>query len=304
MFKTLASSFILLAGATFAADSALLKLLPPDATTVAGIDVEKSKNSPFGRFLLAQVADDEKGLRDLQETTGFDPRRDLREIVAAGGADKKAGLFIASGTFDQSRIINAARAEGATILVYEGLNVIGPKAKQSDSWIAFLDSSTVIGGREDRVRAAIAQRKTAATLPYLAQALDLGSRFDAWVISTEPTAGFLRSLPNNKNGEMLRSVQHASAGVKFGMNVQIDAKAIARSEKDATALHDVIRFIAGMVQLNRDNPKADQVATLLDSMKLQATGDTVTLSLSVPEAELEKLIESGRSRHRASARID
>ena len=68
-----------------AADPQLLKLVMPDAKVVSGIDVDHVKTTPFGQFFLSQFLAD-TGFKDLVNATGFDPRRDVREIVGASVA--------------------------------------------------------------------------------------------------------------------------------------------------------------------------------------------------------------------------
>jgi hypothetical protein len=283
-----------------AAEPDLWRYLPTDATAVSGIDVERTKNSPFGRYLLDQIADDGRDLESLKNATGFDPRRDLRTVIAAALPGRNQALFLARGSFDQTRILDTARREKATVSVHEGMNVI---ASQDDShWIAFVDSTSVIAGPANRVRAAIAQAKNPASSPYLAQAQNLAASFDAWVVSTDPAGGLLKGIPANRNGDMLRSIRQASGGVRFGIKVEIDAIATARSDRDATALHDAIRFIAGMVRVQSEEHGASAVTTLLDSMRLSASGDRVSLYMSLPESELEKLIDASRQRTRRIAK--
>lgn len=284
-----------------AAETDLWQYLPLDATAVSGIDVERTKNSPFGRYLLDQIADDGRGLESLKNATGFDPRRDLRMVIAAAVPGRDQALFVARGSFDQARILETARHEKAAVFVYEGMNVIA--AKDGAHWIAFVDSTAVIAGPAERVRAAIAQAKNPPSAPYLARAQNLASSYDAWVVSTDPAGGILKGIPANRNGDMLRSIRHASGGVKFGIKVEIDAVATARSDRDATALHDAIRLIAGMVRVQSEERGNSAVTTLLDSMRLSASGDRVALSMSLPESELEKLIDASRQRTRRIAKL-
>lgn len=286
--------------AVFAADQDLWKYLPIDATAVSGIDVERTKNSPFGRYLMEQIAVDGRGLAELQQATGFDPRRDLRTVVVAAGPNRNQSLFVVRGSFDQARILETARHEKAAVLVYEGLNVV---AKDETHWIAFIDSTSAIGGSAEYVRTAIAQAKKPPVQPYLAKAQTLSSRYDAWVVSSDPAGGILKGIPANQNGDMLRSIRQASGGVRFGVNVEIEATATARSDRDATALHDAIRFVAGMVRIKSEEQGVQAVNTLLDSMRLSASGDQVSLSLTLPEAEIEKLIDTTRQRKQRMARI-
>ena len=100
----------------------------------------------------------------------------------------------------------------------------------------------------------------------------------------------------------IQSIEQTSAGVHFGNMVQFSGEAITRTEKDATALADVLRFLAGMMQLQRDrNPEVAKFAALLDSLEVKATGSTVSLSLAVPEADLENTMKPRtRIRRRAA----
>jgi hypothetical protein len=77
-----------------------------------------------------------------------------------------------------------------------------------------------------------------------------------------------------------------------------------RSEKDAQALVDVVKFLAGLVQLNRqNNPAAGQVATLLDTLQTSTSGNTTTISLAVPEQQLEQLLNSAHEKPARAAAL-
>lgn len=292
------SAFTLAATLACAADNGLWKYLPPDATAVSGIDVERTKNSPFGRYLISQIADEEPALNNLRKATGFDPRRDLHFLIVAAVPDHQAAVFVARGAFDQARLLNLARNESASVIVFEGFNVI--VSKDESHWIAFLDSTLVLGGPAERVRAAIARAGTSVAHGYLPKAQSLAAAYDAWVVSTDPAGGLLKGIPANQNGDMLRSIRQAAGGVKFGIQVEIDANATARSARDAAALHDAIRFIAGMIRVNASDPQPQAITTLLDSMRLAVNGDQLSLHLQLPESELEKLIDSSRRTRRAA----
>ena len=58
------------------------------------------------------------------------------------------------------------------------------------------------------------------------------------------------------HGNLFQSISQASGGIKFGANVQIGMQAVTRSEKDAEALVDVVRFIGGLIQTNKDKSGA------------------------------------------------
>jgi hypothetical protein len=288
--------FALACSAGFAADQNLLKMIPDDARVVVGLDADRAVNSPFGRFILSQMSDDEGGLAKFVALTGFDPRRDLREAIFYGtGTGKSNGVFVAKGVFDISKIVTAAKSEGGSTLVYQGFNVITGKNPDQE-WIAFLDSTLAVGGAQESVKAAIARRNSGS---INATYRDLSSRFDAWMYTVEPAA-LGKAMPGKTGGnnpaETFKSVTAAQGGLRLGNSVDVDALATARSDKDAIALHDVIKFVAGMIQLKSDDASAAEVASLLESMKLSVSGNQVSLKLSIPETQIEQLFQRSNRR--------
>jgi hypothetical protein len=304
-------AMVILAAAILpAADQGLVDLVMADARVVLGADVERAKSSAFGQFILSRIATDDHGIAKMTQLTGFDPRRDIREILVASAgntAGRDNGLVLVRGTFDVSRILGAARVDGATVQNYMGVDLISGTHGHEGA-VGFLDSSLAVLGDIDNVRAAIQRSRSGARLaPTAAQKIQkMSAAHDVWGTTTIPFSELAEKMPDRDisgtmKGDVLRSIEQASGGVRFGAStVDIAAEAVARSEKDATALVDVIRFLAGMVQLNRDKKDAAGLATLLDTMVLKAEANTVKLSLSVPESELEKLVPARSLRRRAA----
>src|SRR5579872_1973149 len=71
------------AGVLPAVDPHLLGLVMPDAKILAGVNVVSAKNSPFGQSVLSQIAPHNQELQKMAILTGFDPRQDLIELLAA-----------------------------------------------------------------------------------------------------------------------------------------------------------------------------------------------------------------------------
>src|SRR4051794_25586704 len=86
-------------GALPAADPQLLNLVMPDAKVLAGVNVEQAKGTQFGQYILNQMQTHDTEMQKLVELTGFDPRRDVRELLVAsdGAANGKTGLAAAKG---------------------------------------------------------------------------------------------------------------------------------------------------------------------------------------------------------------
>lgn len=287
-----------------AIDPALMKLVPSDATVVAGMNIEQARMSPFGQYVLKQVPLEDEGVRKLMEATGFDPRRDLREIVVASAGGPQAargkGIVMATGSFDPARIVAMARTMGVPVIGYAGVDVLGGKEPKS-GWLALLDRSLAVAGEPEQVQAAIDRYQKGGGGPgasISAKATEWSGRADAWVVSTGSPAGWASHVPAPQaagplKGISLEAIEQSAGGVKFGAVVKISVEAVARTDQDATALGDVVRFLAGMAQLNRDKQGPDRLAAFLDTMDLKTEARTVTLSFSMPQEQLEKMIQSG-----------
>ena len=72
-----------LAAQAWGADAQLLGLLAPESKMIAGMDVQQTKASPFGQFLLSQLGATAQ-LEKFRSATGFDPLTDFTPIANIG----------------------------------------------------------------------------------------------------------------------------------------------------------------------------------------------------------------------------
>ena len=82
------------------ADPALMNFAPPDSGVVIGINLDQIKASDLGQTIVSKL--DNADLEKFVATIGFDPLRDLHEILIAAPArnQKSHGLFLLRGAFD------------------------------------------------------------------------------------------------------------------------------------------------------------------------------------------------------------
>ena len=298
---------LLVPGLAFSADSALLGLLMPDAKAVAGIQVNQARVSPFGQYVLAHMQPDDASFKKFMTDTGFDPRRDVSEIVMASNWDSNVTahwLIVARGMFDSAKIEASLLQNGGTRTSFSGVDILSgntASAKDGDSVIAFCDNSTAVMGDPDSVKSTIQRFQSKADGSHLAdQVKSISGTYDFWFRTLVPVSEFAGLMPDPNigqamNGNLFQAISQASGGVKFGANVQFAVQAVTRSEKDAQALVDVVRFIGGLIQTNRDkSPVAGQVSTLVDSMNLSAAGNVMTMSLMIPETQVESMLDQAR----------
>ena len=298
---------VLVPSALSAADPGLLRLVMPDAKVIAGLQVNRTRDSAFGQFVLSRMQLDDEAFKKFVADTGFDPRRDVTELMIASNWESNTPqsrwMVLAKGVFDLGKIQQAAAGTGAAISNFQGAMIYsfsGSAAPESDNAIAFLDGSSAVMGDLTSVKAAVTRQRsgTPAAGNLVQKVGDISGKNDFWFVTLVPLSEFAAAMPDPNmstamKGNVLAGIDQASGGIKFGETVTISAQAITRSDKDAQALVDVVKFVVNMLQMNRQqNPVAGQVSSLLDTLDTKTSGNIMSMSLAIPEQQLEQLFQN------------
>jgi hypothetical protein len=319
----LALSALLCAGAN-GADPRLLNLVMPDANTLAGVNVTNAEITPFGQFVLNELtlsANDE--LQKFIATTGFDPRHDVTEILAAtsGSLANRAGLVLALGNFNVDQLTSAItnNESGASAQDYNGARLILGKTKdQHQEAVAFMGDTIAILGDTDSVKAAIDRSPHANSInPALAaQVQNLSLNQDAWAVTTNSISALLPGLgqaavpeaPGGPAGlsqmaQMFKGIVGSSGGVKFGDMVVITGQAVTADAQTAKSLADVVQALASIAAMASagNDPNMAALGQVMQGLKVTADGVNVNLTLSVPEAQLEAIVKQMKKPHAVPA---
>ncbi len=299
--RILASALLIpLCVPAFAADSALLNFVMPEARFLGGIDVQKAKTSSFVKSMMDSMPS------DFFEKIGLDPKRDLDEIlfasVQAGGHGGK-GLFVVRGRLNPAKIGDTLRSFGPNLVENRnGLEIFKQQGSNAGGFTLIGDHTALLGDLES-VRAAVDRRigGTHLDAARASRARSLSQANDVWMITSTPnmamrqkpaTAGGNPGSPlAGLNGDFLKSVDQAAIGLRFVPgNVELNMEAQAKTEKDAGALADVVRFLTKMVQMNRDSEEARTLATALEGMQISQDTKTLRIKLALPQDQLEKMM--------------
>jgi hypothetical protein len=277
-----------------AADSQLLGLVMPDAKMLAGVNVDQAKASPFGLYVLTQMQSNNTDLQQLIALTGFDPTKDVHEVLAATngtpGSKSPLGLVLARGNFNPATITALATSKGALTEVHGGVTIIEDSSKAAG--IAFLNNTLVMAGDLANVKAAIDRPGNGQTLPAAVSVLanQWSAAQDAWVITTVAPAALVPAgtLGGNAGG-LFQQVQQAAAGVKFGNSVVATAAVTVDTVANATQMANALQFLANMAQMqSQSNP---QLTSLAKGLLVGAQGSVVNITLTMPEAQFQELLQ-------------
>lgn len=307
-----AAASLLFASSTLfgAVDQGLLDLVPSGTKVVAGLQVDKSKVSPLGQYFLGQMRSDEPGMQTLIDQTGFDPRRDLQEVVIATSGPQQNGnhtsfTIITRGTFDPEHIKAAVLSKGGHAMKLNGIDILTGQGDAATA-VAVLDPTLAVAGSRATVRSIVLNRNSPSVLDtQLSQ--DVASASDAneaWFASIVPGSQLpgrasLQSNGQKIDGAVIQSVLQSSGGLHFdGDAVAIRFDAQTRSDKDAQSLSDVFRFFAGMIQMQHENQQdAALLGPALNAMQLTTSGATMHMALSLPEKTVEQLMAQSHHPH-------
>jgi len=289
-------------GSLSAADPQLLNLVMPDAKVLAGVNVEQAKGTQFGQFILDQMQTHDSEMQKLVALTGFDPRRDVRELLVAtdGSAESKTGLAVAKGTFDVGKISALATLQGVVTELYGGVTILEDPKDQTHG-IAFLDSSTVVAGDTASVKGAIDRQKSPQSLPaaVIVKVNQWSNAQDAWGITTVPPVSLIPPGAVTKQGQggnpmqgALQNVQQAAGGVKFGAMVVFSGETTCDTAQNASTLADVVKLLINIAQMQTGaDPTA---AALVKSVTVTASGSVVKISASLPQDVFQSMLQSSK----------
>lgn len=294
---------LICSGLLAAADPQLLNLVMPDAKILAGINVDQAKTSAFGAYFLSQIqAQGAQHLQQVAALTGFDPTRDLHELLIASNAAPggHSGLILAKGNFDASRIQAAGIAGGGTTTNYNTVTLLlDPKQTHA---VAFLDSTLAVAGDVASVKAAIDRRNTPEPLSaaLMVQVNQWSTAEDAWAVAATPLANLKFPVnpsnpPNPAIQNAFQNIQQAAGGVQFGVKsgdpIVWTGQLQADTAQNALSVAGVVQLLASFAKMQAQQ-KNPQAADILRSLSVTSSGNQVNLSLSVPEAQAEQALKA------------
>lgn len=298
-----------------AAESGLTDLIAPDTAAIVGMDLEKIRISPFGRYVLGTMNLPSGDWEKFTQLTGFDPMKDLRRVViATNGGSEADGLILVQGTFDQSKLTGAAGLQGATIESYQGFRILtSPKGSKPMS-VALIPEGLAIGTRSSVTTALDRYTKGTRISRELAARLDAAAvDHDAWIVTQgspaklaprfrghrTPAAAGSTGVDKLLNGSLFQGIEGMAAGLRFGANIILSGQVTAQSPQDAAAMGDVMKFLSDMVTSNTSSGAPPALVSALGSLQTSSDGRVFRFSLSATEADLEKLMnDRGKLRTR------
>lgn len=292
---------IVSAGPACPAEFPLLSLIPDDAGSVVGFDVGRVLGSPFGRRILSRMQSDDPRLKILFKL-GFDPARDLKNVVVSTGGAERKSLIAASGLFDSKKIAQGLAAEFVTSQmkksVYEGIEMM---MSGDGNALAIPDNNTILLGHELLIRSALDRRgklrttrRPAMTAQLLAKAEKWMGGYDLWFASGGPATGDFTGRVGERmtggvlNAELLKGFDRTYGGLRFSDSLEVGVETAAKTEKDAGTMVKAMKLLSVVSLMTKGTSNKNPLA-FLDSLDIRNEGNIVNLKIVVPKAAFDAM---------------
>ena len=311
--------FLLLAAAVAQAapriDNVLLRMVPPGTTGLVGAHMDQLEASDLFQKLTAQQKLPQ--LDQFARETGFDPRRDVREILLVSGPT--GTVLLARGKFN----LKQYPVPGMKVIRHGQYNIRADSSgapSSAASGFCVLDSTLAAAGEVPAIEAALNEwqhgtHKAAQTL--LTTVSTVSDQTALWGVSTGFASFLANNLPRAGNGidfsSIFRGIESSSfnasvASGSFGFQAAIHCT--TATEKDAVSLRDAAKGLIGLGRLNVPENRPD-LLRFWDGITVEQTGRSFTINADIAGDLLDQMVQlfsaPGRGRGRgprgASGRI-
>jgi hypothetical protein len=265
-------------------DNVLEKMVPPGATSLVGAHMDQVKQTEIYRKMLATQSLPEVDQFALE--TGFDPRRDVRELLFTTNA--QGSVMLARGTFH----VNSATFKGARKTRHGQYDLWGRGA----SGFCILDSTLAAAGDIPALEAALDEWTSGihtAAQPLLARVAGVNPQSQLWGISIG-TGSFLAEHPPAANSgldfsKIFTSLHDYWFQADFSAGMRAEVHGTTATEKDAVNLRDTVRGIVGLGRLNVPENQPE-LLRVWDGITVDQQGRSVSLHADIAQDLIDKMV--------------
>jgi hypothetical protein len=301
-----------------------------DASVIAYANVHEIMGSELRQRLRRAIPIPENGQQELESQTGINLETDIDTVVACmspdavGGNTPGAGMVLARGRFDETKIEALMREHGAHVETYNGkrLIVADPTGLRQDIpntspdtpdlhrhtsslSLSFMEPGLAAIGSTKLIKSAIDLHKAGNNpqtglesvtgndeLMNLVRSLD---NSNAWAVGRFDTLRTQSHLPPNVLSQ-IPGITWFSVGAHVNGGLRGTLRVEARDDESANNLRDVVRGFLALAKLG--SGAKPELQSMMQSLELGGTGKTVSLSFAVP-AELFDVIGAVANRGKA-----
>ena len=273
-------------------DNVLARLVPPDSVSLFGARMDQVKNTPLYQKLVVQQKFDQ--LDEFAANTGFDPRRDVRDLLVASSAKPKSGVLLARGSFHLTSE-NIAKMKDVRKLTYHGYTIWTNTAQEAGFCI--MDPSLAIAGPVTGLHEALDQYRVgnrSATAALLAKAQAVPMQFQLWAISLGGADFLANNMPDTGNAANFRKIFHSldntffQADLTHGLNTMVQGS--CRTDADAKNLGDAMKGLIGFGRLSVPDSQPE-LLRIWDGIQVERLDKTIKVTANIPQELIDRLVQ-------------
>jgi len=279
------ASFASVALAQPPVDNVLERMVPPGSTSLVGARMDQIRQTDFYRKLLAAQALPQ--VDQFAKDTGFDPRRDVRELLFV--ETPRGSVMLARGTFH----LNSEILKGGTKIRHGEYDIWG----RGGGGFCILDATLAAAGDVPAIEAALDEWKSGAhteAQSLLARAAAVNPQAQFWGVSTG-FAGFLADHPPAASSgldfsKILRGLEDTSFQADLSAGLRAEVRGTTATERDAVNLRDAVRGMVGLgrLQVPENQP---ELLRVWDGITASQQGRSIAIRADIAQELLDKLIQ-------------
>ena len=266
-------------------DNVLERMVPPGSTSLIGAHMDQVKQTEIYKKMVATQSLVQ--VDQFAKETGFDPRRDVRELLFASsprGQRHARARHISS----QLRHIEECETDAARAIRHLGTGGSG---------FCILDSTLAAAGELPVLEAALDEWKSGthtAAQSLLAHAGGVNPQSSA-LGSFNGAASFLADHPPGVNSgidfaKIFRSLQDTWFQADLSAGVRSEVHGTTATEKDAINLRDAVRGMVGLGRLNVPENQSD-LLKVWDGITVDQQGRSISIHADIAQNLIDKMVE-------------
>jgi hypothetical protein len=264
-------------------DNVLVRMVPPGSTSLAGAHMDQIKATDLYRKLVEQRKLSQ--VDRFAKETGFDPRRDVRELLFMNTAS--GGVLLARGSFPLHPAVTDTKP------LRHGKYTI---QTSGGAGFCILDATLAVAGDLHSVQAALDEWTSGthtAAQPLLARARQVDPRSQFWGVSAG-FAGFLaENMPAAGRGidfsRIFNGLEDTWFQASFTSGLQALVHGVTATEQEAANLRDTARGLIGFGRLSVPENQPEMLK-LWDGITVQQDGRAISIRADIAQNLLDGLV--------------
>ncbi len=268
-------------------DNVLVRMVPPGSTSLVGANMDRMKATPFYKTLVDQQRMPQ--VDAFATDTGFDPRRDVRELLYV--STPEGSVLLARGHF-KLKSDPSSRAKLVRHGVYNIWTI-------ENSGFCILDGSLAAAGQLKAVEAALdewTKGQHKAAQPLLALGKAIHPTTNLWGISTGFATFLASALPKSGGpggidfSKIFTGMKSSWFQADFSTGLRIDLHGSTSTDQDAIALRDMAKGLIGFGRLSVPENQPEMLK-LWDGFSVEQAAREVTIQADIALPLLDKLMQ-------------